>query len=65
MHGIYNKKEVKNIIPITKNEAFAMRKILGNESVKKSHSRNPKYYIVESKNNLQTLYQFQKSKIVK
>lgn len=57
-------KEVKIIKQISKQEAFAMRKILGTEQVKQSRSRYPKYYLVESKQNLAELFKFQKSKIL-
>lgn len=55
-------KEVKVIKLITKQEAFEMRKRLGEENVKKSKSRHPKYYLIESKYNLNTLMKYRKSK---
>ena len=41
-----------------------MRKVLGETNVKKSKSRHPKYYLVESKYNLNALHRYQQSKIV-
>lgn len=41
-----------------------MRKVLGEENVKKSKSRHPKYYLVETKYNLNALAKYQKSKIL-
>lgn len=58
-------KEVKVIKLISKQEALVMRKVLGNENVKKSKSRYPKYYLVETKYNLYALAKYQKSKILK
>ena len=58
-------KEVKVIKLISKQEALVMRKVLGNENVKKSKSRYPKYYLVETKYNLNALAKYQKSKILK
>lgn len=46
---------------ISKKEAFEMRKICGEKNVKKSHSRNPKYYLVENPKNLQALEKYRKS----
>ena len=55
-------KEVKVIKLITKQEAFEMRKVIGSENVKKSKSRHPKYYLVESKYNLNALRKYRNSK---
>ena len=57
-------KDVKIILLINKTEAFAMRKLLGNENIKKTYSGHPKYYLVESYNNLKALDKYRKSKIV-
>lgn len=35
------------MIRISKEEAFAMRKIVGEQYVKKSYSKHPTYYLVE------------------
>lgn len=45
-------KEGIIILLITKQEAFDLRKIINPNAIKKSHSRYPHYYIVESNNNL-------------
>lgn len=42
-----------------------MRKLLGNENVKKTYSGHSKYYLVESYKNLKALDRYRKSKIVK
>ena len=55
-------KEVKVIKLITKQEAFEMRKMLGEENIKKSKSRHPKYYLVETNYNLNVLRKYQNSK---
>ena len=57
-------KDVKIILLINKTEAFAMRKLVGNENVKKTYSGHAKYYLVESYNNLKALDKYRKSKIV-
>ena len=41
-----------------------MRKLVGNENVKKTYSGHAKYYLVESYNNLKALDKYRKSKIV-
>ena len=43
-----------------------MRKLVGNENVKKTYSGHPKYYLVEDSEgiNLKTLHDYRKSKIV-
>lgn len=41
-----------------------MRKLLGDENVKKSYSRRPTYYLVETKYNLQCLGNYRKKRIV-
>nr|DAU10465.1 MAG TPA: hypothetical protein [Caudoviricetes sp.] len=55
---------MKIILLINKTEAFAMRKLLGNENVKQTYSGHAKYYLVESYNNLKALDEYRKSKIV-
>ena len=50
---------------ISKKEAFEMRKVCGEKNVKKSHSRSPKYYLVESQQNLEALENYRQSKIMK
>lgn len=42
-----------------------MRKLIGEEYVKKSYSRHPSYYLVEDKKAVTTLKKYQKSKIAK
>lgn len=49
------------MLQITKNEAFEMRKVCGADSVKMSHSRYPKYYLVETGRNLKALEKYRKS----
>lgn len=46
---------------ISKSEALAMRNICGNDSVKKTYSRYPKYYLVETFDNLKALEKYRKS----
>lgn len=43
-----------------------MRKLVGNENVKKTYSGHAKYYLVEDSEgiNLKTLYNYRKSRIV-
>ena len=55
---------MKIILLINKTEAFAMRKLVGNENVKKTYSGHSKYYLVESYQNLKALSKYKKSKIV-
>ena len=55
---------MKIILLINKTEAFAMRKLVGNENVKQTYSGHAKYYLVESYNNLKALDKYRKSKIV-
>ncbi len=59
-------KDVKIILLINKTEAFAMRKLVGNENVKQTYSGHSKYYLVEDSEgiNLKTLYNYRKSRIV-
>ena len=57
-------KDVKIILLINKTEAFAMRKLVGNENVKQTYSGHAKYYLVESYQNLKALSDYRKSKIV-
>ena len=52
------------IVIITKNEAFEMRKLLGDENVKKSYSKHPTYYLIESRNNLKCLDKYRKEHVV-
>lgn len=52
------------ILLITKNEAFAMRKIVGEDKVKKSYSGNPHYYLVEDYAAMNALKEYRKSHIV-
>lgn len=53
------------MILISKREAFELRKICGSESVKKSHSRYPKYYLVEGYDNLKQLRKLRRNQTVK
>jgi hypothetical protein len=55
---------VKIILLINKTEAFAMRKLIGKENVKKTYSGHAKYYLVEDDQNLKALSDYRKSKIV-
>lgn len=57
-------KDVKNILLINKTEAFAMRKLIGKENIKKTYSGHAKYYLVEDDQNLKALSDYRKSKIV-
>ncbi|RHP47038.1 hypothetical protein [Clostridium sp. AF32-12BH] len=57
-------KDVNIILQITKNEAFAMRKILGEHLIKKSYSSNPHYYLVEDGHAVKALEDFRKNNIV-
>ncbi len=52
------------MLKITKNEAFAMRKQCGAVNVKKSYSKHPTYYLVESYKNLKKLEQYRKEHTV-
>ena len=58
------RKKVIPIIKITKKEAFEMRKVLGEENVKKTYSKHPTYYLVETKYNLRCLEKYRKNHIV-
>lgn len=49
------------ILQINRQEAFAMRKIVGMDEVKKTYSKRPTYFLVESKNNLKELEKYRKS----
>ena len=53
------------MIKISKQEAFDMRKICGQEAVKKSYSKHPTYYLVESKENLRSLNKYRYNKTIK
>lgn len=57
--------EDKKIINITKDEAFAMRKKIGSYAVNMSHTKHPKYYLVENPKFLTTLEKYRKSKTIK
>lgn len=57
-------KDVNIILLITKNEAFVMRKIVGEDKVKKSYSGNPHYYLVEDYVAMNALKEYRKSHIV-
>ena len=57
-------KDVKIILLINKTEAFAMRKLVGNENVKHTYSGHPKYYLTESKKALIDLEKIRKSHII-
>lgn len=57
-------KDVNFILLITKNEAFAMRKIVGEDKVKKSYSGNPHYYLVEDCAAMNALKEYRTSHIV-
>ena len=48
------------MLRITKTEAIAMRGKCGAGSVKKSYSKHPTYYLVESYKNLKKLEQYRK-----
>ncbi len=52
------------MLKITKNEAFAMREQCGAVNVKKSYSKHPTYYLVESYKNLKKLEQYRKEHTV-
>jgi hypothetical protein len=58
----FKMKEGFIIINITKDEAFAMRKQIGDYAVKSSHTKHPKYYLVENPKFLKTLERYRKSK---
>ena len=49
---------------ITKHEAFAMREQGLQNYIKRSKSRHPKYYLVESKKALDALEKYRQSKTV-
>ena len=51
------------MLKITKQEAFQMRKILGEEYVKKSYSKHPSYYLVELPFTLAALDKYRNGKI--
>ena len=51
------------MLKITKQEAFQMRKILGEEYVKKSYSKHPSYYLVELPFTLAALDTYRNGKI--
>ena len=61
---INQERSEKIILLINKTEAFAMRKLVGNENVKQTYSGHSKYYLVESYQNLKALDKYRKSKIV-
>lgn len=41
-----------------------MKKLLGEESVKKTYSKRPTYYLVETWNNLKCLEKYRKKRII-
>lgn len=41
-----------------------MRKLLGDENVKKSYSKHPTYYLIESRYNLKCLDKYRREHIV-
>jgi len=49
------------MLKITKSEAFIMRKELGETAVKKTYSKHPSYYLVESPRNMKTLDAYRKA----
>lgn len=49
---------------LNKDEAFKMREQGLQHYVKKSHSKHPKYYLVEAKKALDALEKYRKSKII-
>lgn len=42
-----------------------MRKLLGEENVKKSYSKHPTYYLIETRNNLRCLEDYRKKRVVR
>ncbi len=48
------------MLKITKSEAFIMREELGMGAVKKTYSKHPSYYLVESPRNMKTLDAYRK-----
>ena len=60
-----NESEWVTIVKLTKSEAFKMRELLGSENVKKTYSKHPTYYLVESRRNIKCLEKFRKEHIVK
>ena len=53
------------MLKITKQEAFQMRKTLGEKYVKKSYSKHPSYYLVELPFTLAALNKYRTNKIKK
>lgn len=53
------------MIKVSKREAFDLRKLIGEKYIKKSYSKHPSYYMVESERNLAALEEYRKSKIIK
>lgn len=51
------------MLKISKNEAFAMRKICGSGSVKKTYSKHPTYYLVQTKKNMDALLKFRAERV--
>lgn len=58
------RKKVLFILKITKTEAFAMRKLLGEKNVKKSYSKHPTYFLIESRHNINCLNRYQREHTV-
>jgi len=63
LQKVYRKGD-ETIKLITKQEAYQMRKEMGNSYVVKTHSRYPKYYLVESPRALKALEQYRESIVV-
>ena len=53
------------ILLISKTEAFAMRKLVGEDKVKKTYTNNPHYYLVEDGHAIKVLKDYRKNHIVK
>ena len=52
----------KIILNISKDEAFAMRKQIGVQAVRQTHSRSPHYFLVENPKYIKILEKYRKSK---
>lgn len=50
------------MILISKDEAVLMRKTFGMDAVKQSHTKHPKYYLVENRKFVKKLEAYRKSK---
>lgn len=53
------------MVKITKQEAFYMRDIVGNEYIKKTYSKHPTYYLVEDKTTMKKLREYREARTVK